>query len=357
MSSTGFGIPTLATIKTRVEGDVAANLGDAYIPGSGEWAYARILAGVSYPLYQYQDRAAVELLPVTATEAWLARHAIQWAVSRLPAVAAKVTITATWTAGVGAIPAGTLLTGADGQEYTTDAIMADPGGPYPDTQTGVVTASEAGDAGNRGVGALLTWATALPGIAATVTVTALGTTGTDQEALEDWRTRILDRIRAVAQGGCLEDWRQWTLESDAGVAQAWPINMGAGDVQVIYRGTTAQPTVQAYLEDDSRRPITMDVLAVKATDSAKAMSIELHILAGYVLADVRTAIIAAVNALYTAEGEPSGTIRNSRIRDAISDTPGVDWFILSSINGDGTGLSNITSGATTLPVVGVVTWS
>lgn len=337
--------PTLQQIIDRMQGDALTYIGEeAAIPGSRTYNLVRVWAGVIHYLHGYQEAAVGEILPTTSTElGLLPQHAALWGIARLPAVAANITVTVTWTVIGNDIPAGTLFLGADGLEYLTDALVTSP--VAPGTKPVAMTCQTAGAAGNRSAGAVLTLASPIAGITDAGVYASTTTTGTDQETVDDWSDRILTRARNTPQGGSEADWEAWALDYGATVTAAWATDLGLGQVRVLCTGTAVVGTLTTYLQALTQRPVTMTPTALKATDTNTATTITGHLADGAVQATVEGLIEDELASLAAREGGPSTTIRNSSVRTAIANAAGLEWFTLDDVDGDGTGLSNVAATA------------
>lgn len=128
------------------------------------------------------------------------------------------------------IPAGTLLSRADGVEYTTDAEAVIVGS----VAEVAVTAVAGGQAGNAAGGIRLTFSSPVAGVNATATVTAGGLTGgADIESDTSLRARLRRRVQHPPHGGAQYDYEAWALEVP-GVTRVWvfPAWLGLGTVGV-----------------------------------------------------------------------------------------------------------------------------
>jgi uncharacterized phage protein gp47/JayE len=354
-SVNGFSLPTLSETVNSIRGDLQAQFPgeDPYIRGAVWWVVAAVWGSAVYTVITMLAWLARELFASTATETYLARHAAEYGVERNPATACAVTVEFTWTATGHDIPAGTVLVADDGTEYTTDALISDPGGSYPDNASGAATASTKGLAASVAVGGTLTLQTPIAGITSAGEVTD-STPGADQEGVEEWRDRILAAKRTIPHGGTLADFEAWCLEVD-GVEQAWVSKAAAGSVLAVIDPSAYDSAVQAYV--DSVRPVSGEFTAVGSNDDAVNMTIDGTLDGTVAKATVRANIVAAVEELYAREGVPGGTIYNSDVRQAIGSAAGLDHYSLTSYNGDGTGASDYTSTSPDIPVIGTVTWA
>lgn len=86
-----------------------------------------------------------------------------------------------------------------------------------------VTAKTEGLEGNLSIGDELSINTPVPGAQTVATVSAINALGANEEDTEDYRTRILDKIRATYGGGNAADYRKWAQEV-AGVRRAFPFS-------------------------------------------------------------------------------------------------------------------------------------
>ncbi len=182
---------------------------DARSPFSTLAVDGRVLALAAFDLWSFLPRTAQELMVDTATD-WLPRHAAQWGVTRIAAVAA--TGGAVFLAGATGVtvPSGLPLAAPGGAAYATTAslaIAANGSGSVP------VVASVAGAAGSLAPGTVLTVVNPLGGLAAqTAAVDSGGLTGEDAESTDAWKGRILARIRQRGTGGNADDFVQWVHE-------------------------------------------------------------------------------------------------------------------------------------------------
>jgi hypothetical protein len=109
-----------------------------------------------------------------------------------------------------------------------------------------VTAQETGTIGNLNNGETLTIGTQVAGAETVATVTDTTTTGADEETDDNYRTRILDVIRAPGGGGNAADYRNWSQEVE-GVKRAYPY---AG-VPTSLSITSSPPDRTVYVEADT----------------------------------------------------------------------------------------------------------
>ena len=313
--------PTLSTLIGRVSNDIAGRLtgGVNAMSRSVIAVLSKVVAGAVSGLYGYLAFLAEQILPDTAEAEFLARHASNWGLRRKGGTPSTGAATATGANGT-AIPAGTVLVRVDGARFvsTAEAIIA------AGTAVIAIEAEVAGAEGNTDGLAELTFASPVAGVQAVATVTAEGTTGgTPNEDDDALRARLLQRIRNPAQGGSKADYVRWALEVD-GVTRCWvyPTYLGAGSVGIFFVMDDREdniPTVddvaavQAHI--DEVRPVT----AVGATVLApEPYDIDFLIRVTPDTAEVRAAVVAELDDLFSREAEPGGTMFVSRESEVIS---------------------------------------
>jgi len=158
-----------------------------------EKAFLRVLAVMQAMgqtgLAKYAANRALQSLALTATGADLDNIGAEFGVDRTLAVSAVVTATITGTTGL-TLPAGRLFTGAvNGVSYYVDASVVLSGG----VATFTATAGTPGVTGNLQATDILNIVQPIAGIASYATVTALTTTGAEEETDDAYRLRILER--------------------------------------------------------------------------------------------------------------------------------------------------------------------
>ena len=124
-----FEKPTLATLVQRAKADMMAR-----VPGSNALlrhtvlsALAYVQAGLAYGAYSYLDYISKQILPDTADDEHLERHASLWGITRNAAVPAEGKVVFTGTDGIEIGP-GQVLQRVDGAQYVTSATGRISGG-------------------------------------------------------------------------------------------------------------------------------------------------------------------------------------------------------------------------------------
>lgn len=346
--------PTLTELISRTQTDLEARLldGDTALRRSVLSVLARMSAGQAHLMYGYLEWLAKQSFVDTADAEYLDRLADIWGKSRKAAVAATGSVTFAGSNGV-IIPAGTELSRVDGALYTTDVDATVASG----AASASVTASAAGEKGNTDAGVALTLSAPISSLTSTAMVGGAGLTGgTDEEADDDLRGRVLARIQAPPQGGCAADYEAWALEV-AGVTRAWvyPSHMGAGTVGVAIVADDADDgplpsaalvaTVQAYIE--GLRPVTAEVYVF----APAALVVDVSLSVTPSTTAVRAAVKAELTDLFAREAEPGGTILISHLREAVSVATGETDSSFTSPTAD------VVASGTAFPVLGAVTFA
>lgn len=314
-----FNRPTLSDLIARNRGDIETRLpgADSSLRHSVLDVLARMHGGAMSGAYGYLDFLSRQIFPDTAEAEYLARHAATWGIWRKAAVAATASAAATGVDGT-IIAAGTQAIRVDGAAYTVTAPATIANG----TATLALEAVEAGPSANLALGNTLTLSSAIVGVNAGLTVSAVGVEGASEEDDASLLARLLDRISAPPQGGSSNDYRAWAL-AQPGVTRAW-----------VYPGWLGTGTVGVAFVMDGRPniiPLSADVAAVQtALDALRPVTANLTVFAptpeplNIVLqvspntADVRTSVQSELADFFARDAEPGGTIFLSRLSETIS---------------------------------------
>jgi len=332
-----FRRPTLAQLIERTDAEVESRLAAGpLLRRSVLGVLARVLAGAAHLMFGFLDWASRQMLPHTAEGAELDRWSEIKGITRKPAVAATGTITLTGVNGSVA-PDGTELRRSDGALYRTTSAATIVDG----TATAGVRSSEPGLAGNAVEGTLLSIRQPVAGFQSNATVLAPGlVNGADEESDEDLRERLLSALSNPPHGGSEADYVTWALEVPA-VTRAWAYKayLGLGTVGVTFvvdddpAGPIPSPSkvaeVQAYIED-GRRPVTADVFVFAPT----ALPVDMLVRLIPDSASTRTAVLESLADMFNREAEPGVPFPISKIREAISTSPGEEDYELLLPSGD-----------------------
>jgi uncharacterized phage protein gp47/JayE len=307
------------------------------------------MAGLAYSLYGYLDWIALEAVPFTSTDEFLEAWAALVGILRKDATAAIGTAEFTGTAGI-FVAAGTALTRQDATPYvsTADATVA---------STGVLTVSIAaevmGAATDCDDGTPIGFATPITGINNQGYTVGPCTGGSDQETDDALRSRMLARYRSPPQGGSAADYQEWAT-AVPGCTRAWIENNGMGAGTVIVRvmfdsveaahGGFPQGNNGCASEETRGPTATGDQLAVaEAIWPVQPVTSLVWVVApvpapvNVTLAnldpntpDIQAAIIASISDMLLITAAPGGTVYPSDLYEAISATPDVVHFTMTS---------------------------
>jgi uncharacterized phage protein gp47/JayE len=332
---------------------------------------SKILAGQTDQMYGYMARLIDwVLIPFTSRGPYLTRWMAGVGVPRQTAATAAGSVIISGTAGIPVGAGWVLQNETTGVLYTTQSAITLTGG-SDDTVSVVATAG--GSNGNAAAGTLLTPATAIAGVSATVTVTSGGLTGgTDVESDSDGQVRLKQRMSSEPMGGSIWDYQTWAKQV-AGVTRVWvfPLNRGPNTVDVAFMmdGRTNPFPLSADITAvetavNAVRPVTANFEAFALTSSAvNHRIINIVPQAGTSLATAQANIAASLAALYATTtptatfgdgiipGQTGGTLYLEQISGAIESAAGVGTFDLAEPAAD------VTVGAGQLAQLGTIAWT
>jgi uncharacterized phage protein gp47/JayE len=271
-----FTRPSYDALVARVASDmrtqlvIAGKRADTLLRRSKMWVLSRVYAAIYHVLYGLLEWLSLQILPSTSTDLdYLRAFAATYGIFPKPATRATGTVTF-YGANDTLIPTGSTFVRDDGVTYAT----VEDGTIVAGTAIVEAQADEVGSAGNMGSGTILSLSSPIAGIDTPVEWTSSFDDGTDDETLEELRTRLLATIARVPHGGAIGDYETWALEYP-GVYRALAIAAarGAGtvDLYFLHTGgtgigipTSGQITdLTTYMNGPGRRPVTVD-LEVKA---------------------------------------------------------------------------------------------
>ncbi len=312
--------PTLSELIERARADIESRLpgADTRLRHSLLDVLTRLHGGTASGVYGYIDFIARQIPFDTAEGEILARWASIWGVQRKAAVAATGNVRFVGVNG-SVVAAGSELARIDGTAYRTTAAATIAGGQ-------AIVAVEAIDGGpgtDMATDGQLTLSSAITGINAIATVQSPGLAGgADEESDADLLGRFLQRVRQPPEGGSISDYERWALQLPE-VTRAWvyPAYVGVGTVGITF-----------VLDGrDNIFPLSADLLAMEAhLDALKPVTAELAVFAPVArevdmiirltpnTTPVQDAVLAELGDLFARDVQPGGTLRLSRIREAIS---------------------------------------
>jgi uncharacterized phage protein gp47/JayE len=321
-----FVRPTLDTLRRDARAAFEARLpgADAGLRFSVLSILSDVVAAQTHLTFGHLDWIARQVIPDTAEADFLDRWCGLVGLSRRVATQAAGNVTLSGSPTV-VVPSGTRITRADGTAYVTTASATIGGG---GTAVVGVEAEAGGDAGNAPAATTLTLSEAIVGVSGVVVVASGGLSGgAGAESDESLRARLVARLSTPPQGGAASDYVAWAL-SVPGVTRVWvePQGRGPGTVDVYFvmdgrtdiiplSGDVAE--VQAYIEP--LRPVTASVLVIAPVADPLDITIENL---SVDTAEVRAAILVELADQLRRDAQPGGTIRRSRLIEAISRASG-----------------------------------
>lgn len=345
--------PTLKNLVEMRQADIQARFpGDGvYRRKSALGALARVMAGGEHGLYGYLDNVALQLLPDSCNEETLVRWAAAYGLTLIPAQPAAGRIQVTGLDGA-------QLDVTDRWQSATGVVYAVADAVTLDGTTAEVSliAETAGSTGNLDAGATVTLVNPVAGIEGSAVVIGDGLNGgAEIEDIEALRVRLLARLRQPAQGGAASDYEVWARDAYPAIEQVWVSDeQGPGFVLVRFivsdaaggpiPSSTIVDTVDAALQ--AQRPVAARVTTLAPVAEPQDFEVQLT----PDTPAVRAAVTDALTDLLRREGEPSGTILLSHIREAISTAAGeTDHELVSPT-------ANVTYATGVYPVMGDITW-
>jgi len=330
-----FQRPTLSDIYNRMKADAEARLtGGAKVPRfSLLGVLLAVFAGAIHLVYGFLVWFSKQFFPETAEAEYLIDMGSRYGLSIKAATYATGSVRFDGTPGT-VIPSGTTLQDTNGTEFATIAEATVPGGGsiFADIQC-----STAGTIGNI-TATTLQLSHPIPGITTEVAITTALSGGTEEETVEEFRLRVIQRTANPPASGTAEDYVRWAQEV-AGVGRAWCLTaseyQGAGTVGVVIATDDLTPVDAAthtrctnYLE--SVRPIG-PILTVEDVEITN-IGFQAHIRP--CTTETQEAVVNQLKALFLTESEPGGTIYLSHINAAMM-ASGIEDFYFNLFSQDG----------------------
>ena len=225
--------PTLSALIEAVKADLYSRFTtlDPTLPNSFSANLAEVIASGNNGLYSYLSWSTKQPLPDTCD----AEFADRWStiVNLSRRAAAKASGNATFTGGIGAeVLTGALLVATNGIQYevVTGFTLA------ATSEVHIVRAVVAGEDGNIGAAAVLSFVSVPAGIGSTATVDGSGLTGgLDLETDDELRIRLLARFASPPKGGKALDYIAWAKEA-TDATRAWVFTEDAPGLETVAVG-------------------------------------------------------------------------------------------------------------------------
>ena len=321
-----FARMTLPELIAQAVADIDANLAgaNARLAQNNLNVLAIMASGLTDEQLDAIEYHATQIHITTANETGLERHAAEWGVPRKEATRSTGSLIAD-VIGNAPLPARSLF-----RDQTTliEVRTTADGTLVGATRQAPIEAVAPGAASNLAAGTRLITVSAITGVAGAGLPDDMRG-GTDQEDVEVWRSRILDRVQRPPQGGADFDYRRWALEFP-GITRAWvyPREQGTGTVAVRFAMDNTYPggvptqddaaALLAYLE--ARRPVTAEVFVYAPV--AHYLDVTIRDLIPRNDA-TEAAVIDELMDMLLREGQPGGTIAINWIWEAVSIASGV----------------------------------
>lgn len=229
-----FTRPTLSQIVERIKGDFKTGLSlTAILRRSFLDVMAKAFGGASHTLHGHIEYGITKkFFPDTGDEATVVRWGTLYNLPRKEATFAKLNITLSGTTG-GTVPINTIFVRSDGVQYKLQAAVIVPASPG--TAPGIIVAVVAGENGNMTAGESVNLQSPIVGVNSSALIASVNTEGEDLEPLEEYRTRVLERLQSPPAGGKVTDYIAFA-KTVAGVTRVWvlPDHLGEGTVGLTF---------------------------------------------------------------------------------------------------------------------------
>lgn len=342
--------PARATIEAQIIAKYEAELGTSVpiLRRAFVRMFAKALSGVFWLLHHLIAWAMRQIFPQFQDAEYLAYLADWYNLPRKAATASILTATVAGTSGT-ILAAGTLVT-YDGLVFTTRTAETLVDG----AATVEIECLTAGTDGNLEAGSVLGFPTPLVGITS-MTVASIAVDGEDQEALEDWRSRVWARMRTPPQGGASGDYIGWATEV-SGIVTAfvkrigtdvfvYPLAAKTGADRVPETDKIAE--VQAYVQDTIRRPLCATVYAAATLERTVSATItdlapadettKANILSAY-----NKYVYAAYPQQYSDEANPTAKVSVGGLWAILNANGAIASAISLTVSGIGSGVPSYT---------------
>lgn len=212
----------------------------------------------------------------------------------------------------------------------------------------------AGEVGNYEAGEALSLVGSVAGFTGVVDAGTITIEGMELETIEDWRRRILKRVKQPRLGGGPGDFEEVVLAN--GGTRAWEFgnHFGDGTVLVLFvddNQTNPIPTPARVAEIQTALDAEFTDAAQITAEAPVERKINHHIAIRPDTAEVRAAVIAEVKQFYRDDGDVGQTVQTTGIAAAILKAGGLEeaQLLIPSIP--------VVLNTTELPTAGVFTWT
>lgn len=359
--------PTLQEVVLSIEADITTRITKAskLLRRSILRVMSRAYGGAVHLQYGNIEYNKDQLFITSADQEFLPIHGSEYGLLQNAATFATGSATAIGTDGK-VIPADSELESTTGQSYIVDTAETVTGG----IATLSLTAKTEGNDGNEDGGATLSFISPIPGVNSSVTIDSAGLDGgADEEDIEAYRQRTLNRKRRPPHGGTRLDYETWMKEI-TGVTRSWaiPLYQGVGTIGCAFvrdnddyflPSESEIETVRLYIISHTD-PITGKTVGIPVTAESGLYMIELTELAVNMTVEVfpntttlRTEVVSIMAQLILEQGGPGQTIYKSEFGDAVSSATEEDRHRITLPSG----LDYISASTNQIHVLGTITFT
>jgi len=346
-----FQRPSLSTIIERIKSDYKSGLSlSSILARSFLDIMAKAQGGASHTLHGHiQFGIDKKFFLIDGDEETVIRWGTLFRVPRNEATFAELVINVTGTSG-GTLPKDQEFVRSDGFIYRVKAEVTVPAS---STVQATVVAEEAGSQGNMDVGDTLTLVSAISGIESEAPVDSIAVEADDEESIENYRDRILERLQDPPAGGKVSDYIAFA-KTVTGVTRVWvlPAHLGEGTVGVTFVEDNEDPIIPSAakvdeVQDvmDEEAPVPADVTVFAPTEETMDPTISIKPNTSEVRAAVISELEDMLNRIAEVRGaiDPEqvgnavqfdGKIPLSKINEAISIAAGEEDHVLTSPTSD-----------------------
>lgn len=353
---TNYNRSTLKELRDRAISEINATIrgADASLRRRYLNAIVTACAGIGDEILRRTEFLLKQVFPQSAEGEYIVKHGQTYNFPRKMATRATGCITIPAVAG-SVLPAGTVFKRSDGATYTSDQEATATTGGICSVQ---ITAENVGKDANAVAGTIISFLSPIAGFEAKGTVDSSGLTGgTDIEDMADYLDRLMFYLQNPPTGGSKTDYETWALEVP-GVTRAWcsPTESGAGTVTLRFmmdetydNGIPLPGDVQRVKKHiETKQPATATVYVVAPIPDTLDVVFESIDPA---TTDAKAAVQSKLKSLVQSSSiKPSGTLRLSKLRAAISNATGNEDFVLSAPTAD------IVSATGHITVLGTITY-
>lgn len=192
----------------------------------------------------------------------------------------------------------------------------------------------------------------------TAELTAILEPGSDEEAVEHFRSRFLSAVRRPSTSGNAYDYSNWALECEGvGSVKVFPLASGPGTVKIVLTNSVQEAAgevlidkVRSYIEE--RRPIGAAVTITSAVEKKINVSAKIKLKNGVNLGTVQEEFARSFKEMLRTNAFQTSYVSLAKAGNLLLGTIGVEDFSDLTLNGV---IKNVELANEEVPVSGVVT--